>query len=393
MNGALALGLGDNMDYEIEWDSHIFESLIREFRIAQRELRPLRHIRNVRDLVASILGFLTAGMGGECYVEDMRVITELSERFRYRITIGGTAPRAAIAMSKIGIPSSVHLVTINDHIRKLLPPDVSWTCSNAEDSSYPHLIVQFIEGTRISAGDIDITAPVSSRIIYVNDFDNKVMKLAPEFFDDVQGAHAFLVSGFNAMQDGRLLLERMKELDSLLGKLPDETTVFYEDACFPFEPLRQMILDELSGSFDIFSLNEDEMQDYLKTKVDLLDPGEILEAVRTLRSIIRVPVLIVHTRHWALASGKDCVGYTKALQRGIGMATTRFRFGDDFSKDDFLQTGRLPEEEEGGTFAAEINRLGGGEVHCVPSVAVQEKKVTTIGLGDAFVGGFISTLV
>jgi ADP-dependent phosphofructokinase/glucokinase len=393
MNGALALGLGDNTDYEIEWDSRVLEDLVREHSIARNELCPIQRIHDARDLVISILGFLKEGKGGECFVEDLRVITEFAKRFTFHVTIGGTAPRAAIAISKIGIPSSVHLVTMNDHIRRLLPPNVSWTCSNKKDSSYPHLIVQFIEGTRIAAGDIDLTAAVSSRIIYVNDYDNQTMRLTPGFFKDARDAHAFLVSGFNAMQDGKMLLERVKELNLLLNELPKTTTVFYEDACFHVEEFKSAVLDNLAHRFDVFSLNEDELEAYLGEKVDLLDPEEVLRAVRSLRSIIRVPVIVVHTRHWALASGPDCAKYTGALKQGISMATTRFRLGDDYSKDDFLRTRDLPDEEEGGVFAEAMNRIGGGEIVCVPSVQVAEKKVTTIGLGDAFVGGFLSTLV
>jgi ADP-dependent phosphofructokinase/glucokinase len=393
MNGALALGLGDNTDYEIAWDSGVLEDLVREHRIARNELRPIQRIRDTRDLAVSILGFLKEGKGGECFVEDMRVITQFAKRFTFRITIGGTAPRAAIAMSKIGIPSSVHLVTINDHIRRLLPPNVSWICSNKKDSSYPHLIVQFIKGARVVAGDIDITAPVSSRIIYNNDYDNQTMRLTPEFFKEARDARAFLVSGFNAMQDGKILLERVRELDLLLNELPETTTVFYEDACFHVDEFKSTVLDNLAHRFDVFSLNEDELEAYLGEKVDLLDPEKVLRAVRSLRSIIRVPVIVVHTSHWALASGRDCAKYTSALKQGISMATTRFRLGDDFSKDDFLRTRDFPDEEEGGAFAEAVNRAGAGETVCVPSVRVAEKKVTTIGLGDAFVGGFISTLV
>lgn len=392
MGEALALGLGDNVDYEIEWDSVVLEGLVGEFRLADRELRPIRRIRSVRELVVSILGFMKAGVGGECHVDDLKVITDFSEKFRYKTTIGGTAPRAAIAMSKIGIPSSVHLVTINDHIRELLPRDVAWTCSNDRDSSYPHLIVQFVKGARVAAGDIDVTAPISSRIIYVNDLDNTMMKLEPRFFDRLRDTRAFLVSGFNAMHDSRALGERIGQLDGLLDKVPDAATIFYEDACFHEEDLKQVILDRLAGRFDVFSLNEDEMQDYLKGRIDLLDAGAISKALERLHAIIPVPTLIVHTRHWALASGKDCGRYEEAVKQGITMATARFRFGDGFTKGDFARTGDLPEEPEGGEFARKLNDIGGGKLCCLPSAAVEERNVTTIGLGDAFVGGFLSAL-
>lgn len=389
---SLTLGLGDNVDYEIEWDSNAIEGLIREFQITDRELGPVRRIRDVKELTISILDFVKAGIGGECYVCDLGIITEFSRRFRYRISIGGTAPRAAIAMSRMGISSAVHLVTINDHIRRLLPRDVSWVCSNEEDSSYPHLIVQFVKGARVTAGDIDITAPASSRIIYVNDLDNDVMRLEPDFFEHLDGVRAFLVSGFNAMHDAKSLHERIRQLTGLLEKVPETATIFYEDACFHEDTFKQIILGELADSFDIFSLNEDELQDYLKAKIDLLDAKAISKALSMLHDIIPVPTIVVHTSRWTLASGRDCGRYAAALESGITMATTRFRLGDDFGKEDFVGTGLLPKDQEGRALARELNSIGDGAVYCLPSLHLEEERVTTVGLGDAFVGGFLSAL-
>ncbi len=392
MNEELALGLGNNIDYEIHWDSHVIEDLIENYSISGEELRPIESIRTVRDLLISILGYVRNGEGVERYVEDLLVITEFAQIFRMDITIGGTAPRAAIAMSKIGVPSFVHLVTVNDHVRKLMPAGGSWYCSNSVDSSYPHLIVQYEKGTRVVARDIRITAPASTRLIYVNDHDNKLMKLDREFFKNAGRAHACLISGFNAMRDGALLRERLRELAGLLGTLPDSVFVFYEDACFHNADFKYRVLENLSSLIDIFSLNEDELQGYLREKSDLLDPGKMLQSIRALHSIIPVPVLVIHTQHWALASGKDCSRFSTSLKHGITMAATRFRLGDHFSKTDFLKTRDFPPEAKGASFAREINRMGKGEICCLPSVEIEEKNVTTIGLGDAFVGGFLSTM-
>jgi ADP-dependent phosphofructokinase/glucokinase len=75
------------------------------------------------------------------------------------------------------------------------------------------------------------------------------------------------------------------------------------------------------------------------------------------------------------------------------MATTRFRFGDDFTGGDYAGTGALPPEDQGAAFAGEIQALLGDRVCCVPSFLVPEKNVTTIGLGDTFVGGFLPALL
>jgi ADP-dependent phosphofructokinase/glucokinase len=390
VNEAIALGLGDNVDYEIKWSSEIIASMIRSYGISTRDLRPIQHIDTQRDLLVSILGCIKNGTGIERHVEDLRIITEFAGNFERETTIGGTAPRAAIALSNIGIPSSVHLVTINDQVRKLLPTDGSWYCSNTMDSSFPHLIVQYEKGARVTSGDIDIVAPVSTRLIYVNDHDNGAMRLEPAFFDNARQARVCLISGFNAMHDRGLLQERLRQLASLLRTFPESVTVFYEDACFHNAEFRRLVLDGLASLLDVFSLNEDELQGYLQEKTVLLDPRKMLESLRALHAAIPVPVLVVHARHWALASGEGCGSFATALRHGIALAATRFKFGDRFSKADFRRTHDLPAERTGAAFSQEINRLAGGTVCCLPSFEVEQDNVTTVGLGDAFVGGFLS---
>lgn len=392
MKESIALGLGNNVDYEIKWDDQIIESLAKSHRITSRDLHPVERIATLRDLLSSILFFMKDGIGTERYVESLHVITDFAANFTIDITMGGTALRAAIAMSRIGVPSSVHLVTINHHVRKLMPAGCSWYCSNSVDSLYPHLIVQYEKGARVKAGDIDITAPVSTRLIYVNDHDNGLMKLEPSFFENARTARACLISGFNAMRDGALLQQRVQELAGYLKKLPTSVTVFYEDAAFHTEALRSVVEDALSPLIDIFSLNEDELQTHVRKKIDILNPEEVLDALHALHALIPVPHLIVHTRHWALASGRGSVRFAMALEHGTALAATRFGHGDVFSQADFQMTRSFPPQKEGAAFAKEINYHGRGGILCLPTRRIEEKKVTTIGLGDAFVGGFLSTL-
>ncbi len=391
MDEAIALGLGDNVDYEIRWNSKVIESLIKKYDISLPDLRPVDAITTTRDLLISILGYVRTGTGAERYVEDPTLITELAAWFTTNVTIGGTAARAAIAMSRIGIPSTVHLVTTNDHVRRLMPADGTRFCSNTTDSLYPHLIVQFEKGARVAANGIDITAPVSTRLIYVNDLDNTLMRLDTAFFEHARKAKACLISGFNAMRDEDLLRDRLLALAGHVAAFPDGATIFYEDAGFHDAALRRIVLEELSPLLDVFSLNEDEMRGYLGEAIDLLDPAKMLESIRALREVISVPVLVIHTRSWALASGEGCARYSEAIRHGIAMAATRFRLGDRFSKSDFQATLAMPAQREGAVFAREIAKLAHGEVCCLPSVEMEERNVTTIGLGDAFVGGFLST--
>lgn len=393
MGEHIVLGFGNNIDYEIVWNSYVFEQLITTFSIKKSEIYNNNPINSVRDLIISILGFLKNGTGGERFVATPQIIEDFAVHFEKKITIGGTSVRAAVAMRKLGHTSALHLVTINDHVRKLIPHDSPWVCSSQTERSYPHLIIQFNKHTMVLAGDITINTVRANRIIYDNDPDNIMMKLNPDLALLASDAKVFLVSGFNAMQSRELLNDRMLTLRNIMKSLPSETLVFYEDGCFHKPALSKQIRDALLDVIDIYSMNEDELQGYLGRNINLLAPDEIFVALKDIHQLITVPLLVVHTKYWALVFGSNASQYAQALKGGITMATTRFRYGDDFSDIEYLETEKLPEESEGADFVLALQGLAGDNVCCLPSVEVKESKVTTIGLGDAFVGGFLPSLV
>ena len=393
MGEQIVLGLGNNIDYEIVWDSQVLERLIIEFEIRDSEICTDIQIFSIRDLVVSILGFLKSESGGERFVNSLEIILDFTSLFKKRITMGGTSLRAAIAMRKIGYNSALHLVTINDLVRKMIPQEIPWVCSNDSDSFYPHLIVQFSRGTCVQGGNISINTKSANRIIYVNDHDNVAMEISPELESLSTDARVFLISGFNAMQSQELLSEKLGKLLSIIKSLPSETVVFYEDACYHNLNLNKIVREYLIPVIDVFSLNEDEMQEYLGRKIMLLDPIDVFAALQELHLLLPVPTLVIHTKDWGVVYGENVFQYAKSLKSGITMATTRFRFGDDFSHSDYLETEGLSSDMENLFFVAGLRQLIGEKVYCLPSFQVKEINVTNVGLGDSFVGGFLSGLV
>lgn len=393
MGESIALGFGNTIDYEIELDPQIVENLITQYHINASEIDRDIPIFCIRDLLISILGFLICGSGGERFVNSHQIIQDFASLFRNKITIGGSSVRAANAMRKLGNTSALHLVSVNDHIRKLLPADCPWVCSNDQDSFYPHLIVQYTRDTQINAGDIIIRTNRANRIIYVNDQDNTLMKLNPDFSSLISDARLFFISGFNAMQNSDLLAERLQQVKKITAYLPTEALIYYEDACFHQPELSLQVRQELIDLIDFYGLNEDELQGYIGREIDLLNAEETYNAIKELSLLIAVPRLIVHTQHWALSFGSASRTYGRALQNGITMATTRYRFGDDFQRIDYINTGQLPVQETAAEFAHVINQIGKENIYCIPVSEVAEEKPTTIGLGDAFVGGFLPSLL
>jgi ADP-dependent phosphofructokinase/glucokinase len=219
------------------------------------------------------------------------------------------------------------------------------------------------------------------------------LKLNPAFFDDMESIQVLLISGFNTMPDRELLAKRLRELSAFLDKLPEGIRVFYEDAGFYDRRFPGIVQDALRRYIHIYSLNEDELMDYAGERIDLLNPSRVRGAVRKVMEKIRVPVMVIHTKYWALACGEDAERYRPSLKGGITMATARFRFGDALSAEKYRLAAALPEDPQGASFRAGIEALGNGRICCEPSLAAPETGVTTVGLGDAFVGGFIPTLV
>ena len=389
----IALGLGDNIDYEVAWDSAVLENLIAHYDICAAELSTERQIESERDLVVSILGFVQAGVGGERHVASSAILEQFAARLPMKITLGGTSVRAAIAMRKLGHTSALHLATVNEHVRRQIPPDSPYVCSNAEDSAYPHLIVQFDGGTRVRAGDIDLCAPRANRIIYHDDHDNIRMAINEDYARLITEARVFLVSGFNAMHSADLLQERLDSLLRVMAALPPDAYVFYEDAGFYDPSFSNLILSVLAPHIRIYSLNEDELQGHLGRQVNMLDAAQVEAALDDLHELIAVPLIVVHSMHWALAYGEGAGRLQAALKGGVTMATTRFRYGDDWTVENYREIEALPPDEAGAAFAAAIATLLGARACCVPVVQVEQANATTIGLGDAFVGGFLPALV
>jgi ADP-dependent phosphofructokinase/glucokinase len=393
MKEKIALGFGDNIDYEIVWNSKLIENLIIQYDIQSNELDINKFVTNERDLVVSILSFLQTGSGGERIVASSEVLEHFSQRFEKKITLGGTPVRAAIAMRKLGYTSALHLVTLNDHVRRLLPQDSPYVCSNTQDTLHPHLIVQFEKDTRVKAGDIDIRTSRENRIIYHKDDDNISMNLNEDFANLITDAKVFLVSGFNAMQSEDLLKLRLESLSNIMTKLPYNAWVYYEDGGYYEPKFREMIFRALAKRDYIISLNEDEFQVHLGRTLDLLDASQIKKALADLHELLPEPVIVLHTRFWTLAYGKDASRFSEALEGGVTMATTRFCYGDDFTVENYQETKSLLPNKEGALFTAALNELLGTSVCCVPVAQVEPSRATTIGLGDAFVGGFLPALL
>ncbi|GLZ01000.1 ADP-dependent glucokinase/phosphofructokinase [Actinoplanes sp. NBRC 103695] len=381
---SIVLGLGGCVDYELKLTAPVMEQLVAEFEITAAELTTPRAVTDERDLVVSILGYVARGGGGEQFVASATALSTFARRFEHKTALGGTAVRAGIVMDRLGVPSTMHLVTVNDTFRRLLPASTTWINSGREDTFYPHLIVQFDQGLRIG----DIVAPLANRLIYVNDPANESMALSADLGDVLRDATVFLVSNFNAMRDERLLDQRLAVLRKHMRQLPADAVTYFEDAAYHEPPFSRRVRDALLPEIDVYGLNEDELQAYLGRTVDLLSVDEVAAALAEVHELIPAPVLVLHSKYWALAMGSRAASYSKALDTGTVMAATRYIHGDDLTDGNIEATRRLP-RRSADLLEALARHL---PVHGVPGFLLDVPNPTTVGLGDTFVGGFLAAL-
>jgi ADP-dependent phosphofructokinase/glucokinase len=385
----IALGFGGNVDYETEWDMGVIRDLALCYGIRDDEINDSVEVWDQRSLLLSILGYIRSGSGGEVFVWDEKIPGDFARLFNYKITIGGTNTRAAITMAKLGYPARLHMLGNNEHLRRILPREGTKIWSETEERIYPHLIIQYPKGAEIKTPALHVVAERANRIIYVNNPQKKALKINPAFFDNLDDIEVMLISGFNSIHDKEFLATRLEELSGFLSVLPPKIRLFFEDGCYHIHENTAIVQKALCKYFEVYSLNEDEFGKYIGAKINLLNPGEVYSCLPKMEEILRVPAIVVHTKYWALAYGKNAEKYRPCLRGGICLATTRLRYGDDIDPEKYRETAALGKDPLGAEFSEKIQNLEGALICCEPSLDARETRVTTIGLGDTFVGGFI----
>lgn len=390
MGDRIALGFHAAIDYELQWNKEIIEKLCRTFRIRISELDMELPVHTERDMLVASLAFMKEGAGGEFVPDSNEACVRFAERFQYKRTVGGTAARAAIALSKLGMESSLSMCTCNSVMRDLLPEQVHGF-SNLEDTErpvFPHVILSYPSGERIQVNDIDFVTPRENRLMYSRDEDSLNMEISLQFAHKLSDVKAFLMGSFSEVLNRDILLDRTERAGALLQKLKPSAWFIFEDACYINKEFRYLVHEILKDRIDVLSMNEDELQECIGRRIDILDEREIEAAIRYVYEKEGVPNLIIHSSNWALAYGQDASDMEPVLQSGIGLSSARFINGDHFGKGEFEAVFRLPDKECGREFCRRITKRIHRELCICPTKELSfVKRPTIVGLGDFFAGG------
>lgn len=390
---SVLLGLGNSVDCEAVWSEPTLNALIASHHIGSDDLDAAAAITTERDLVRVLAAHLRTGAGGERDVASATALTDFAGRHEHRLSLGGSNVRASLVLDLFGIRSTLHLVNASATVRDLLPATATWTASGSFAEEFPHLIVQFPAGAYLRLADgSEVVSPRANRLILVHDPPNEFMELAPDLGACVARADIVLVSGLNAMKDAELLSLRLTELRASLAGARPGAVVMYEDAAYHVERFGAVVADALAEAIDVHSLNEDELQAWLGRSVDLTDGGAVAQAVTELRRRVPARNTVVHTHAWALVWGPDAHDLRAALSSGVAAASARFLAGDAATRATVASVARTPLHPVGSAMASTLAAMAPDEVAVVPARLLRVSDPTTIGLGDAFVGGFIADL-
>ncbi len=392
----IAMGFHTCVDYELIWDTEAVEQVIREFDIHAEELRTDMEVHSERSAWVFCLSHLKAGIGGEIVPDDEQSVINFANRFDYKVTLGGTATRAAIVLDRLGYGTILQTSCWNEHVKRLLPERVR-AIPGAEDNGRvsPHAVLQCRKGVRIHAGDIDFITPRENRMMISRDVTSLDIPVLPDTFGpELAHTEAFLLGCFSEILDEKIMDRCLENTKQLLAYLPEGATVVYEDGCYIRKDFRRLAHKKLKDCIDIISMNEDELQEFIGRKIDILDADAVSQAVKQVYDELGIPELVVHTAKYALCYGEEPERIRESLKGGTYMAATRFRIGDDFTEQDYEETAHMADREDSTVFCREICGILGDRICVVPSKEMSHvEHPTVVGLGDSFAGGFLPGLL
>lgn len=397
MGEKIALGFHTCVDYELIWDTTVIEKQIAAFDIHADELKISPEADSERGIWVSALAHLQSGIGGEIIPDEARACVDFANHFDYKITMGGTATRAAIVLDKLGIDSVLQTSCYNEHVERLLPGHVHALPGVPTDHNeiYPHVILQCAGGVRIHANDIDFVTPRENRILISRDLDSLNMPvLVEEFGKLITDADVFLLGCFSQVLDKGILADRIEKTKALVKYLPEDALMVMEDGCYVKKDFRYYVHEHLGPVTDIISMNEDEMQEYIGKRINILDVDAVVAALEEVYKGIGIPVLLVHSAAWALAYGENAGMMKESLEGGVIMSASRFRIGDDITPELYEQTKTLAPKADSIVFCEKIREKLGDKICIIPCKDLTHvKNPTVVGLGDSFAGGLLPGLL
>ena len=407
-------GYTSNLDVLIEWDVNKFNALIEEFLKQDFSLNENDVIDSMESLVRIAGYFMIQGVGGEINITNAKICEFLEKYFKISYVLGGTCAQSAAAISTAGFPSLVHITDRSKEVCELMEGMGIQGVSDGETVELPklvedtapirHMILQFSKGDIIKANGKEFKIPESNRLII--DFDNihNLVPIEKEFLkyceENAKRIIAYSISGFNAIIDRKVILDKVKEIKNHLSKIKtqnDKCIIYLESACYLNDTVKEIFFKEVTEYIDILGMNEEELVE-LTGQFGVTTIKEnfesILEGLDCILNHYSARNIVLHTKDYAISYGEDMneLNLERALTVGNILAGTRARIGKYGNLAECEATLKKPLSKIGLSFSEQLKTIETKRnVVMVPSRYL-EKPICTIGLGDTFVAGFLASI-
>lgn len=384
-----ALGFTNTVDYEIDWSSISFNSLISELDIHRSDIKQNKDACSMKELLSTMLFYMEKNEGCGMFIGSVEPLYEIIKRSSYSISLGGTAVRAALILSEQGYACDLAISANNKETRELLPENCRTWCASESDYDSPHVVIQYPAGFKVEGPEFSFTTTRPNRLIFTADISNSNLKISDKFWSCIKESPILVLSSLELIENTTLLKNILEEITDFLKTY--KGIIFYEDAFFKISKHAEIVNSALSNYDHIHSMNEDEFSSYLGEKAKLSDPDFMHNALSKVQNRIQSSLLLLHTAQYALLYGKDCNEYYEALQKGILFASARFAYGDNLTPQKLETILKCETNNNIQLFTKQI--MSNADCVCIPSYDINTESPTTIGLGDTFVGGFLVGLL
>ena len=411
----VVLGYTSDLDVVMAWDSAAFDEILSTFLKEEPCVRKGDVIDSMEAFARIVSYHMIHGLGGEIDITNLEVCEYLESRFRTEYALGGTCAQGAAALNAVGFPVLAHITDRSTEVCQLMSgPGLDTVTdkgvapmmqSASQQPPVRHMILQYPKGAQVTAGGATYEAPVSNRLILDYDSIHKTMPVDKPFLDYCETRAkemlVYCVSGFNGIIDERIMSARIDAMGAHYWKVKranPSCMIYLEGACYLNPELKNLVFDRLSGVVDIYGMNEEELVEHTNRfgiHTDKEDLASVLSGLKSLLEKYPARGIVLHTKDYAMYYGEELAGadVEKGLTLGNLMAGTRARTGRYGSYEDCGESMQLALSPEGIRFAEELeHKKPEAYVRIVPSRYMEHPKYT-IGLGDTFMAGFLTSFV
>ncbi len=402
-------GYTSDLDVIINWETATFNSILDKYLKEEPSAKEGEIIGSMEDFARIVSYYAIKGIGGEVDVSSLEVCEFLEKNFKTTFALGGTCAQGAAALNAIGFPVIAHITDKSKEVCNLINSSSFYLVDenglkainelNTSDIPVRHMILQYSKGDKIVANGKEYFVPESNRVIIDYDKIHKYVPIDKYFLDycenNAQKIYSYNISGFNAIIDESILIERLDMLSrhyNVIKTNNPKSVLYLESAHYINTKCKLTVFDKLSTCIDILGMNEEELVDLtgqLGYKTDKENLSSVINGLDILIEKYRLNGIVMHTKDYSMYYGNkfNGVDIEKGLTLGNLMSGTRARTGRYGSYDDCIESLSLDLSPIGIDFANQLSKMSlRRSAYLVPS-RYMEHPNCTIGLGDTFTAG------